>query len=200
MGPTWDRQDPGVPHVGHVNLAIWDPLPPSHAAISRLIVRSHELLEPRDLVSNSSHHSDIWQGPRQQDYQKYPLSFRAIVQIWAWAFVRSHVDTLSEMVGTEPANHFGIISGDWFSIKMSSYQYRKSHCGDKTVVRSSYLHNWISYTGKMSSLYWIGAQETWWYWMYETTFILFQGNRLRYVAKPIMINWFHKESIQNLFM
>ena len=41
---------------------------------------------------------------------------------------------------------------------MSSYRYRKSHCGDKTVVRSSYLHNGISYTGKMSSLYWIGAQ------------------------------------------
>ena len=36
---------------------------------------------------------------------------------------------------------------------MSSYQYRKYHCGDKTVVRSSYLHNEISYTGKMSSLY-----------------------------------------------
>ena len=37
---------------------------------------------------------------------------------------------------------------------MSSYQYRKSHCGDKTVVRLSYLHNVISYTGKMTSLYW----------------------------------------------
>ena len=49
-------------------------------------------------------------------------------------------------------------SGPWFNIKMTSYQYRKSHCGDKTVVRSSYLHNGISYTGKMSSLYWIGAQ------------------------------------------
>ena len=30
---------------------------------------------------------------------------------------------------------------------MLSYQYRKSHCGDKTAVRSSYLHNGISYTG-----------------------------------------------------
>ena len=40
---------------------------------------------------------------------------------------------------------------------MSSYQYRKSHCGDKTIVRSSYLHNGISYTGKMTSLYWIRA-------------------------------------------
>ena len=39
---------------------------------------------------------------------------------------------------------------------MSSYQYRNSHCGDKTVVRSSYLHNGISYTGKMTSLYWFG--------------------------------------------
>ena len=49
--------------------------------------------------------------------------------------------------------------GGWFNIKIPSYQYRKSHCGDKTVVSSSYLHNGISYTGKMSSLYWIGAQQ-----------------------------------------
>ena len=41
---------------------------------------------------------------------------------------------------------------------MTSYQYRKSHCGDKTAVRSSYLHNGISYTSKMTSLYWIRAQ------------------------------------------
>ena len=39
-------------------------------------------------------------------------------------------------------------TGLWFNIKMLSYQYRKSHCGDKTVVRSSYLHNGIYYTGK----------------------------------------------------
>ena len=32
-----------------------------------------------------------------------------------------------------------------FNIKISSYQYMKSHCGDKTVVRSSYLHNVILY-------------------------------------------------------
>ena len=48
--------------------------------------------------------------------------------------------------------------GPWFNIKMSSCQYRNSHCGDKTVVRSSYLRNGISYTGKMSSLYWIRTQ------------------------------------------
>ena len=51
-----------------------------------------------------------------------------------------------------------ITSGPWFNIKMSSYQYRKPHCGDKTVVRSSYLHNGVSYTGKMSFLYWISPQ------------------------------------------
>ena len=32
-------------------------------------------------------------------------------------------------------------SGPWFNIKMSSYQYRKSHCGDKTILWPSYLHN-----------------------------------------------------------
>ena len=24
MGPIWGRQDPGEPHVGHMNFAIWD--------------------------------------------------------------------------------------------------------------------------------------------------------------------------------
>ena len=46
-------------------------------------------------------------------------------------------------------------SGPWFNIKTSSYQYRKSHCGDKTILRPSYLHNGISYTGKITSLYWV---------------------------------------------
>ena len=32
---------------------------------------------------------------------------------------------------------------------MSSYQYI-THCGDKTVIRSSYLHNEIFYTGNMN--------------------------------------------------
>ena len=41
--------------------------------------------------------------------------------------------------------------GGWFNIKMTSYQYRKSHCGDKKILRPSYLHNGIS-------LYWIRAQ------------------------------------------
>ena len=43
---------------------------------------------------------------------------------------------------------------------MPSYQYRKSHCIDKTVVRSFYLHKDISYTGKMASLYWIAPLVT----------------------------------------
>ena len=47
--------------------------------------------------------------------------------------------------------------GPQFNIKMTSYQYRKSHCGDKTILRPSYLHNGISYTDKMTSLYWIKA-------------------------------------------
>ena len=24
MGPAWDRQNPGGPHVGHMNPAIWE--------------------------------------------------------------------------------------------------------------------------------------------------------------------------------
>ena len=62
--------------------------------------------------------------------------------------------------GLRSADYHIRYPGPWFNIKMPSYQYRKSHCGDKTVVRSSYLHNGISYTGKTASLYWIGALET----------------------------------------
>ena len=36
--------------------------------------------------------------------------------------------------------------------------YRKSHCGDKTILRPSYLYNGIFYT----SLYWIGALVVFW--------------------------------------
>ena len=51
-------------------------------------------------------------------------------------------------------------SGPQFNIKMTFYQYRKSHCGDKMIVRSSDLYYVISYTGKMSSLYWIRAPDS----------------------------------------
>ena len=42
---------------------------------------------------------------------------------------------------------------------MPFYRYRKSHCEDKTIWQLSYLHNGISFTGKMTSLYWIRAQN-----------------------------------------
>ena len=63
-------------------------------------------------------------------------------------------------IGSIPTSCHTSYPGHRFNIKMYSYQYRKSHCGDKTVVRSSYLHGGISNTGKMSSLYWIGALLT----------------------------------------
>ena len=37
-------------------------------------------------------------------------------------------------------------------------KYRKYHCGDKTILRPSYLRNGISFTGKMISLCWIRSQ------------------------------------------
>ena len=57
-----------------------------------------------------------------------------------------------------------VFAGPWFNIKMPSYQYRKSHCGDKTILRPSYLHNGISYIGK-TSLYWIRTLFTLIFWL-----------------------------------
>ena len=47
--------------------------------------------------------------------------------------------------------------GGWCNMQMPSCQYRNSHCGDKTILRPSYLHNGFSYTCKMTSLHWIRA-------------------------------------------
>ena len=45
--------------------------------------------------------------------------------------------------------------GPWFNIKMLSYQYRKSQCGDMTILRLSYIG--VSDICKTTSLYWIWA-------------------------------------------
>ena len=50
---------------------------------------------------------------------------------------------------------------DLIQYKMSSCQYWKSHCGDKTVERSFYLHNGIPYTAKMASLHWTSHMIVW---------------------------------------
>ena len=49
------------------------------------------------------------------------------------------------------------VTRGWFKIKMPSYLCRESHCGDKTILRPSYLYLGISYTGEMTSLYRIRA-------------------------------------------
>ena len=67
-----------------------------------------------------------------------------------------------------------------FNIKMTSYQYRKFHCGDKMILRSSYLHSGISYTGKMTSLYWIRPCPPW----STVAFVAFQTKQaMKYVWK-----------------
>ena len=66
--------------------------------------------------------------------------------------VSTYADSLHEMKRGKP--------WPWFSINMTFYQYRKSHCVDKTILRPSYLHNGLSYTGKMKCLYWIRVQLT----------------------------------------
>ena len=80
-----------------------------------------------------------------------PLSSKRPINLISLSLTLSHVLVLIKQT---------IVSRPWFIIKMSCYQCRKSHCGDKKVVRSSYLHNGISYTGMMTSLYWISPPET----------------------------------------
>ena len=79
----------------------------------------------------------------------------------AWALFGKHprlgIDAYRKTFDLHSKQHLRN-PGPRFNIKMPSYQYRKSNCGDKTVVRSFYLHNGISFIGKTTSLYWIKAQ------------------------------------------
>ena len=95
-----------------------------------------------------------WQSCSNQVGDVYQSRIRKVMKeeslLWQWD---SQLDDLFVFSVSEL-----IPCLDWFFVKTNtkmSYQYRKSHCGDKTVGRSSYLHNGISYTRKMESLYWI---------------------------------------------
>ena len=93
---------------------------------------------------------------KSMPYYRFMITHLRLTMIISW---RSYLGSDICCTGKTPFLS-EMATGPWFNIKMSSYQYRKSHCGDKTVVRSSYLHNGISYTGKMVSLYWIGTLVT----------------------------------------
>ena len=95
--------------------------------------------------------------------RRYDFSFDIPVKTLATLEIRTHQkchifpEFIWDVKLQRPLLSHSKRSGPWFNIKMSSYQYRKSHCGDKTILRPSYLHNGISYTGKTTSLYWIGT-------------------------------------------
>ena len=48
MGPTWGRKDPGGPHVGPMNLAIWDPQQGENIILS---IETESLSRDRKLLS-----------------------------------------------------------------------------------------------------------------------------------------------------
>ena len=106
------------------------------------------------IVFSSYSHSYHW---------VFPCNQRAHCRSWGWK--KSNIEPRREStynhvfssLNNTPMIWNSITSGSRFNIKMTSYQYRKCHCGDKTILRPSYLHNGISYTGKMTSLYWIRA-------------------------------------------
>ena len=68
----------------------------------------------------------------------------------SYVFIR--LSFLSRWMGFSPCPSF--------NITVSYCRYRKSHCGDETVLISSYLHNGISIASKMASLHWTNPLTT----------------------------------------
>ena len=63
----------------------------------------------------------------------------AVLESWASVAVIQSSLIVAHNRMLHKHNYSGVEPGPWFNIKMSSYEYRKPHCGDKTVVRSSCL-------------------------------------------------------------
>ena len=79
--------------------------------------------------------------------------------------------------------------GPRFNTNMLCYQFRKSHCGDNTVVRSSYLDYGISYIDKIASLHWISSLDGILKMPFSILFYLFYcssfDNVLRWITRDV---------------
>ena len=84
--------------------------------------------------------------------------------------------------------------------KMPSYQYRKSNCWDKTILRPSYLHNGISYTGKMRSLYWTRALATLYCLGYGVNYINIMAYLLTFVGRYVGVFCQNFNYLQHFWM
>ena len=131
--------------------------------------RLHLCQTPQKTCSSSQRVTRLWSVPVLGQRCLIPWITawmrRGLCRSWmvpSWGWVQRNI-SLFQHSPQKCSGHYQVRpvgtmyrSGPWFNMKMSPYQYRISNCGDKTVVRSSYLHNWISYTGQMTSWYWFG--------------------------------------------
>ena len=103
------------------------------------------------------------------------------------AAIMSRGDELKPMGTYEDFGTRSKYPGGRINIKMPSYQYMKSHCGDKTILWPSYLHNGISYTDTMTSLYWIRAQD-----MYKQSY-----HTVFWISYPCHCFWYQSPHTSN---
>ena len=78
--------------------------------------------------------------------------YNGIPVLLRWHFILKlpALDHLILIIGIHTVTRYHqIASLGVIQYKMSSDQYRNSHCGDKTILRSSYFHSGISYNGKI---------------------------------------------------
>ena len=63
-------------------------------------------------------------------------NYPALVR-WSKAHYMKNMQRLFDLVHLLYEWLYVVSTGSWFNIKMQFYQYRKSHCGDKTILGST---------------------------------------------------------------
>ena len=90
---------------------------------------------------------------------QYGWFCKQLIAAFFWQYV-TNVTWFRDLLLVQP--NISWTAGSWFSIKMLSYQYRKSNCGAKTILWPFNCHNLISYTRMITSWYWIRALIAYW--------------------------------------
>ena len=103
-------------------------------------VGSPDVERHKDLMVVSSDGTVVWVPPVKYssscvvDMTQFPFDQQnCVMRFGSWSYDIKRLNP----VFIESREEVGLRPGPWFNIKMSSYQYRKTHCGDKTIVLSS---------------------------------------------------------------
>ena len=131
MGPIWDRQDPGGPHVGPMNFAIWVCTVQTVLSLKLILYCNLSITVTSHECFGVSNHRQQLTKPNSKANTKAPQYWPCVRRIRRSVGSPHKGPVMWRAFPSHDVVMCTLKPGAWFNIKMSSYQYRKSLCGDR---------------------------------------------------------------------